>query len=269
MKPDFSGARLSLPGVAVLAACACGTSSRLAQISNSFGISENLRSIHPMFVVLGSALIVGGLWRRERRAAGIGAIAVALLLLGELLAPPMSIKAGTLLTGTQILGFIISVLAAIGLVAAFYRAYPSRNPAAALTAMSGAVMAVGCNCCLVTMALAAPGRALLPGHAWAGASLTFYLIAATLMAAGLGRLGGLGASAVAVVGQGFVYFWLELPYSALPAFTLRGVDANFMIKYPMMFAGSLIVMSAFVLAYRTQEKRVSAPPSLAQPAFGD
>ena len=269
MKLKAPGTRMSLSGVAVLAACACGTSSRVAQITNSFGISNNLHSVHSLFVVFGSALIVAGLWQRERIAAAIGSVAVGLLLLGEFLAPPMSVHAGTALSIVQMMGFVMSLLAAVGLVAAFYRAFPSRNPKASLTAMSGAVMAMGCNCCLVTMALAAPGHVLLPGQAWAGANLTIYTIAAALMATGLSRLGGWGPAAMAVIGQAFLYFWLELPYSALPSFTLNGVDANFMIKYPMMLAGSLTVMSAFVLAYRTEEKRIDAPPSLAEPAFGD
>ena len=269
MKLDSAGTGMSLSGVAVLAACACGTGSRIAQISNSFGFSQNLHSVHSIFVMVGSALIVMGLWRVERRAAILGTIAVGLLLLGELLAPPMSIKLGTPLSAAQIFGFVSSLFSAVWLVAAFYRAFPSHNPSASLIAMSGAVTAVGCNCCLVTMALAAPGRVLLPTQAWAGSSLTFYLIAAVLMAVGLGRLGGIGAGAVAIIGQAFVYFWLELPYSSLPRFQIRGVDATFLIKYPMMFTGALIVMSAFVLAYRRQEKRVIPAPSLPSPAFGD
>ena len=269
MKRDSSGTGMSLSGVAVLAACACGTGSRIAQIGHSFGVAGSLHSVHAIFVAVGSALIVGGLWQRERIAAGLGLAAVALLMLGEFLAPPMSVHAGAAVSVAQIFGFISSLIAAVLLVAAFYRAYPSRNPSASLTAMSGSVMALGCNCCLVTMALAAPGRVFLPGETWAGSSLTFYAIGAALMATGLGRLGGFGAAAVAVLGQAFVYFWLELPYSALPSFTLRGVDANFMIKYPVMLAGALTVMGAFVLAYRTQEKRVFAPPSLPSPSFGD
>ncbi|HEY8666368.1 MAG TPA: hypothetical protein VIL86_06870, partial [Tepidisphaeraceae bacterium] len=208
MKRNAPGTGMSLSGVAVLAACACGTSSRIAQIGKSFGISGNLHSVHSIFVAVGSTLIVAGLWRRDRRAAGIASVAVGLLLLGELLAPPMSVKVGGHLSAAQILGFAASLLAAVSLVASFFRAYPSRIPAASLTAMSGAAMATGCNCCVITMALAMSSRALLPGQTWAGANLTFYSIAAVLMAVGLGRLGGFGAAAVAVIGQAFVYFWL-------------------------------------------------------------
>ena len=269
MQMNARGTGMSLSGVALLAACACGASSRMAQIGNSFGMSQNLASVHSIFVAFGGALIVGGLWWRGRLAASIGALAVGLLMLGEFLAPPMSVHAGHSLSTAQILGFLATVLAAVGLVTAFYKAYPSQDPRAAVTAMSGAVMAVGCNCCLVTMALAAPAKVFLPSMPWAGATLTYYLIAAALMAVGLGRLGGFKPVAMAVMGQAFVYFWLELPYSSLPAFTLLAVDANFLIKFPMMFLGALIVMNAFVLAYRSHEERAYSLPFRTQPSFGD
>src|SRR5215469_10368101 len=211
-----SATAMSLAGVATLAACACGTSSRIAELTNSYGITQDLKSIHPWFVIAGSLLIVAGLWQRQQRAAMLGTVGVTLLLLGEILAAPMSVHAATALTGAQIAGFAASIGAAVLLVAAFYRAFPSRMPSATLMAMTGSAMATGCNCCLITMAIAAPGRVYLPDQAWVSANLTIYLVSAALIATGLGRLSGVRAAALAVAGQAFLYFWLELPYSAMP-----------------------------------------------------
>ena len=93
MRLDAPGAGMSLSGVAVLGACACATGSRMAHIGHSFGVPASLNSLHSLFVVLGSALIVKGLWPRDRGVAGIGTVAVSLLLLGEFLARPMSVHA--------------------------------------------------------------------------------------------------------------------------------------------------------------------------------
>jgi hypothetical protein len=76
------------------------------------------------------------------------------------------------------------------------------------------------------------------------------------MVIGLARLGGPLPAFIALAGQAWIYFWLELPYSKLPAVTLHGVNINFVIKYPMMLLGTLTVMGAFALAYRDQEARV-------------
>lgn len=62
---------------------------------------------------------------------------------------------------------------------------------------------------------------------------------------------------IALVGQVWTYYWLELPYSKLPAITVHGVSVNFVIKYPMMLVGTLAVMSAFALAFRIQEGRIT------------
>lgn len=269
MKSRSSGAAMSLGGVAILAACACGTSSRIAQLTNTYGLTDGLKGIHPWFVIAGSILIVAGLWRREHRAAMLGTMGVGSLFLGELLAPPMSVHSGVSLTSSQISGLAASIVAAILLIAAFYRAYPSRIPSASLTAVTGAALATGCNCCLITMAIAAPGRVLLPDQGWASANLTFYLIAMALVVTGLARLSGFRAAGLALIGQAFLYFWLELPYSAMPTISLHGVNVNFIIKYPMMILGAAVVMTAFVLAYRTEEKSIVQTARVPEPAFGD
>jgi hypothetical protein len=66
-----------------------------------------------------------------------------------------------------------------------------------------------------------------------------YAVAATLMVIGLVRFGGALTRFIARARQAWIYFWLELPYSKLPAVTLHSVSINFTIKYPMMMLGTL------------------------------
>lgn len=264
MNQQYAGVKASLTGVALLAACACGTSSRLATLANTYGGAASSHMIHPLFLAVGGAAILVGLWKRQRRLPFFAVIGLALLMLGELLVPAMSMPSGSQFHPSQLLGLFSYMVAAVFLVFAFYRAYPSKRPGAALTAMTGAAMATGCECCAVTMGIVGTLQLLLPLQAWLPHTLPIYAVAIALMAIGLGRLGGLLPVLLAVAGQAWVYFWLELPYAKLPAMMFHGVSANFLIKYPMMLLGTLTVMSAFALAFRTQEARVIG--RIAEPA---
>ncbi len=257
----------SLLGAAILAACACGSSSKLAQLDSSFGSHATARMVHPIFVGAGAILILGGLWQLNRRATGFALGGLIALGIGEYLVPPMSITALTQFSSLQLAGLAASLAGAILLVTAFFRAFPSRNPGASLTAMSGAAMATGCECCLVTMGITGISHAIFPSQAWLPHTLPVYLVATLLMAVGLTRLGGITAAGLAVAGQIMVYFWLELPYDSLPRMMLHGVNINFAIKYPMLLVGSLVVMSSFVLAYRAQESLVTPMVSMGEPAM--
>lgn len=268
MKPDSVRTAMSLAGVAALAACACGTSAGIGRLSSSFGVAASTRSVHPFFLAAGAVLIIGGLWDRNRRAAMLSVIAMLFLGLGELLTPPMSLGAADL-DPVQITGLIASLIAAVFLVAAFFKAYPSPRPGPALTAMSGAVLAVGCNCCLVTMGITGLAHHWFPSQPWLARTLPVYIAAAVLMGAGLFKLGSPLGAATAMPGQAFLYYWLELPYKSLPAITIHDTNVNFVIKYPMMFGGALLVMAGFVVAYRRQEQRAFPNAGVMEPSFGD
>jgi hypothetical protein len=95
---------LSLGGVAVMSACACGTSSSLSKIAQSYGVNYGGTPIHHAFVLVGGTMMVAGLWQRERKAALLGAGAVSLLTIGEVLLPIMGINAGTRLPATGLAG---------------------------------------------------------------------------------------------------------------------------------------------------------------------
>lgn len=269
MQSDSTRTGMSMTGVAVLAACACGTSAGLGRLSTSFGAASATAQIHPFFVGAGGLFILAGLWQSGVLVRALALLGVSLLLISEILTPPMSLHGETHLSAVQIGGLIASLAAAVALVAAFFRAYRTQNPSASLTAMSGAAMATGCNCCLVTMGMTGTLHALLPDQMWVSQTLTVYIAAASLMAIGLFRLRGVVPATMAVIGQAFLYYWLELPYSSLPAITAHGVNVNFVIKYPMMLAGALLVMSAFAFAYREEEIKNLVPNRVPSSAFGD
>src|SRR6516225_8706778 len=140
---------LSLGGVAVMSACACGTSSSLSKIAQSYGMNYGGTPIHHAFVLVGGTMMVAGLWQRERKAALLGAGAVSLLTIGEVLLPIMGINAGARLPPTGLAGVAAYLLAGVLLVLAFRRAYQFQQSTASVVAMSGMAMSVGCNCCLV------------------------------------------------------------------------------------------------------------------------
>ena len=91
MKLEFVSSSSSLAGVAILAACACGTSSSIAKLSSSYGYSIATYAVYPVFVVIGVVLILTGLWKRTRGTPLIALCGIALLLVGLVLVPPMSI----------------------------------------------------------------------------------------------------------------------------------------------------------------------------------
>ena len=268
MRQDSTGSGVSLLGVAALAACSCGTSSHLGGFSGTFGHPAGAAQIHPFFVAVGSVLILAGLWRHEIRVRLLAVLGVAMLLASELLARPMSILPGVPLTTSQISGFTLSLLAAVALVAAFYNAYSFKESGAALTAMTGSAMALGCNCCLVTMGLTGMARLAFPSATWLFENVTVYSVAVTLMATGLFRIAGIVPAVTAVIGQAFLYFWLELPYKSMPDIIVHGANVNFIIKYPMMLVGAGAVMAGFAYAYRRQEVPGTSS-RIPEPAFGD
>ena len=268
MQTEATRTGMSMTGVAVLAACACGTSSGIGRLTGSFGAPAATGTIHPLFVAVAGIFIVTGLWRLGNSVRALALLGMTLLMAAEFITPPMSIAGKTNLSVIQLGGLAVSMLAAVALVAAFFRAYPSRQPSAALTAMSGTAMASGCNCCLVTMGITGTLHSMFPNTNLVAQTSTVYIAAGLLMAIGLFRLRGAVPALMALAGQGFLYYWLELPYFSMPAVNVNGVNINFVIKYPMMVVGGLVVMAAFAYAWRTQEE-TAATAGYRTPAFGD
>lgn len=250
MKNLLGGSGSSLLGVAILAACACGTSSNLVKMTGVHEHAISRQSFYLPFVVVGLVLIVQGLWRRGRRFGLIALGGAGLMIAGNLLVEQMSITASTRLTVAQLSGLLAYVGAGALLVLAFYRAFPSQKPGASLTAMAGMGMATGCNCCLVAMGITGLALSAMPFAPWLGTTEAAYIPAAVLIAVGLGRLGGPLPAIAAIAGQAVVFFGLRL---VIPGLQIAGNPAGFLIKYPLMLFGTVMMMTSFAWAYRASE----------------
>lgn len=257
----------SLGGVAVLAACACGTSSSLAKIAGSYSVNFGGAPIHQGFLLVGGIMVVTGLWQRERIAALIGAAAITLLVIGEILLPVMGINSSTQISAWGLIGVAAYLLAGVLLVLAFRRAYQFQHSTAGMLAMSGMAMSVGCNCCLVTQGISGLAHTVAPSQAWLAQTLTIYSVATVLMAVGLYRIGGALPAAMVVGGHALNYYGLELPASLAPAIMAHGIRFAHISKYPIMLAGTCLMMAGFALAYATQKERSAKLSGLRQPAL--
>lgn len=257
----------SLGGVAILAACACGTSSGLSKISGSYGLIFGSIPIHHIFVLAGGILVVAGLWQRARVAALLGGGAVTLLVVGEMLLPVMGINEGTRLTSTGLAGVAAYLVAGLLLVLAFRRAYQFRHSGSATLAMTGMAMSVGCNCCLVTQGVSGLAHTLAPAQTWLASTLTIYAFATFLMAIGLYRIGGWLPVATVVGGHALNYYGLELSANVAPAIMAHGIRFAHISKYPLMLLGTTIMMAAFAFAYATERQRSSGLATTPQPAM--
>lgn len=264
----ISGLKTTFAGVAVLAACACGTSSQLGKLTGSYGRPLTEHQIHPFFVAVGSALLLAGLWRRASKAALIGLAAVAGLAIGEKLLPTMGIIEGTQLTAAQMGGVVFYFSAGALLVWALVRAYPFQPSGWGVAAYAGLAASVGCNCCLVTQGIAGFVHALNPAQHWHANSLAIYSVATAVMAVAVFRIAGLWPMLMILCGHAIDYFGLELPYSSAPSITMHGLRLGFVSKYPIMLFGTAIMAGGFALAYATQKARVGEQaPAIPEPAL--
>ena len=122
--------------------------------------------------------MIVGLWRRLGRVPLLATSGLGLLMLGELMVPPMSITTHRALRFYSIdrAGFFHR-RRIVG--ARFLSRLPSRYPRFGLAAMTGAAMATGCDCCLVTMGITGTLHTFLPAQSWLPHTFTVYGVAAT------------------------------------------------------------------------------------------
>jgi len=246
---------MTFGGVAVLAACACGTSSQIGKLTGSYGTPLTEHAIHPAFVAIGSLLLLAGLWKRGAKPLMVGFAAVAGLALGEILLPTMGITEGVQLTPAQMGGVAFYWAGGAMLMMALHYAFPFQKSAWGLISYAGLAASVGCNCCLVTQGIAGLFHILAPAQHWHANSLGIYGVATAVMAIGLFRIAGIVPALMVVGGHTLDYFGLELPYSSAPSIVVHGVRLGFVSKYPMMLIGTAIMTAGFALAYATQRAK--------------
>ncbi|CAN5372924.1 hypothetical protein BH23GEM4_BH23GEM4_02850 [soil metagenome] len=240
--------RAALGGAAVLMACACGTATNAAALAVAAGVGVTTVAIHPLFIVLGAALVTYGLWRTAPLSGQLALAAFGILAVAAALAPPriMSSKAMPW-NEVQIFGGALYLVAAALLGYAFWRAFPSREPAASATAIGGAVVATGCSCCMFTGALA--GLAATGGASVVQSTPLLFWTGLAIVALGLFRLGGWRAAVWSPVGGAVIEYGPEL--LKLTGDWMWG-EVNFRSfgQYALTIAGAGLVLYGFVVAYR-------------------
>lgn len=251
--------RAALGGSAVLMACACGTATNAAALVATAGMGATTTMLHPVFIGLGAVLVTYGLWRTGPRSGQLALGAFGVLALAAALAPPriMSSKAVPW-TELQMFGGGLYLVAAALLGYAFWRAFPSRKPAASGTAIGGAVVATGCSCCMFTGALA--GLAATGGATVVQSTPLLFWTGLAIVALGLFRLGGWRAAVWAPVGGVVIEYGPEL-LKMTGDWMWQGVNFRSFVQYPLTMAGAALVLYGFVVAYRTARPAEMAPPT--------
>lgn len=258
-------------GVAALAACACGAGSGMVKALSSAGIHTTDtvifgascgtdHSVQPLFVGLGALLILIGMSLRKLSAAILAAIGCAAFAFGSLTAGPSTMSISVLPhPSSQMWGYLAYIVAAIFLIAAFLRAFPTPKPLAAGTAMAGMAVATGCSCCMVTGALSA--LIASGGMPWIYNESYLTFVGVGIVAVGLWKLGGLKPALFALVGGAITYGGGKLLNWALPELMIRGVNYRFVPGYLINLLGALTMLAGFVLAYRVANRQFAVEPT--------
>lgn len=255
MLSSLSPTRAALGGSAILMACACGAAVNSAKLIGIGGVTVSSGVILPAFIGVAAALIIYGLWRIARISAYLAAGAFAILAAGAALTPQSAMVIKALPWDvSQVAGAGLYVMAAGILVYALWRAFPSPRPAASGVAMSGAALATGCTCCMVTGAVA--GMAVTGGASISTMESTPLLFWAglTLAAAGLLRLGGLRA-ALWVPAGGLIVKYGPEALKLTGDWMVSGVNLRFLPSYLITIAGTGAIMYGFSLAYQVASSR--------------
>lgn len=252
---QVSASRSSLGGTAVLMSCACGLSSNTVLALGLIGVAATTQMVHSVFIGVSAALILYGLWRTSRQSAYIGMAAFVVLAVAAALTPPRVMATSALPWNTaHMAGAGLYLVAAALLGYAFWRAFPTRKPAASATAIGGAALATGCTCCMVTGAMAGMGVT-------AGASMqleqvpVLFWTGLAVIAVGLFRLGGVRAALWVPVG-GLIVRYGPLLFGSVKT---SGVNPLAFPKYFVTLAGTGAIMYGFAVAYRAVRTARTAP----------
>ena len=252
-------------------ACACGAAANSAKLVALAGVGASTKMVHPIFLGIGAALIVYGLWRTARASAYLALAAFGVLSVAAFFTPPSIMTTKALpWNGAQMGGAALYLLAAAVLAYAFWRAFPSPKPAASATAIGGAALATGCTCCMVTGAVA--GMAVTAGASAAhfeSMPLIFWTGLA-VVAVGLARLGGLRPILWLAAGGLIVRYAPEL-LKLTGDWMVAGVNLRFIPNYLVYLAGATVILFSFVVAYETARSgrpEVEVPPLGFRPIQG-
>ncbi len=277
MKRETLANGLMLAGVVTLASCACGVGSGAVKALASAGIQTRDtvifgascgtdHSVQPVFVGIGSLLILIGMSLRSLSAAALAAIGCAGIAMGHFVSGPSQMSITRLPhADPQLLGFGAYVIGAAFLIAAFLKVFRSPKPLTAGTAMAGMAAVTGCSCCMITGSITALiASAGMPGIY--EQSFVFFAGVAIITGA-LWKLGGLRPALLAITGGAITYGGQKLLTWGMPELLVRGANFKFIPGYAIYFLGAATIMAGFVLAYRLAEQRFGY--RISRPALND
>ena len=221
---------------------------------------------------IGAALMLYGLWRTARESAYLGIGAFALIGVAAWITPPgkMTMKGSTMAVhpglpwdSTLMFGAALYTVGIALLAYAFWRAFPSRKPAASATAMGGIAVATGCTCCLVTGAIA--GMAFTAGASVFETTPVLFWGGLAAVAVGLYRLGGLRAAILVPVG-GVILKYGPDAIKLAGDYMVGSVNLRFIPSYLVTVAGAAVITYGFAVAYRRSQMIAEQPVPMSMAA---
>ena len=231
------------------------------------GVGATPKITHPLFLMVGVALILRGLSQIRRRAEWLAAISFVALGAAAAITPP-SIMSTPYQPWREpyIGGAILYLIFAAILGYAFWIAFPTASPRpfAKALAFTGTAVATGCSCCMVTGAIAGLGVT-------AGASPTLfhgftYFAGIGLAAVGLLLLGGLRPIPWLIVG-GLIGHYGSNILSIFGNWMVGDVNLRFIPGYFMYLIGAGLILKAWAVAYQHVTEATDVGPIAPEPAF--
>ncbi|HWQ00141.1 MAG TPA: hypothetical protein VNK92_06695 [Vicinamibacterales bacterium] len=265
MQTRLTPGRSAVVGTAFLMGCACGAAANGARLLSLSGVPVSNKVVHPLLLGIGVVLILDALRRIRRPLSTLALAAFAVLALASIVTPPMAMSPRALpWSAAQAGGAGLYLLFAALLGYAFWRAFPTPQPAASATTIGGMAVATGCGCCMVTGALT--GLAVTGG---ASPDIvlripTIYTTGLLIAAAGAFRLAGLRPVAWLAAG------WIVTRYGPVLLrmtgdWMWQGVNLRFIPGYLVYLAGAGLALYGVALAFEAARARERLPVALGAP----
>ncbi len=267
MRVQFTPARTTLIGTAILMACACGTGADSAKLLNMCGIAATPKLTHPLILSVGAVLILRGLWQIRRRAAWLAAISLVALAAAAAITPPSIMSAAYQPWHEPYIGgAILYLIFAAILGYAFWIAFPtpSQRPFAKALAFAGTALATGCSCCMVTGAIA--GLGVTAGGSPALFHGFSYFAGIAVAAIGLLMLRGFRPIPWLVAG-GLVSHYGSSVLSIFGNWMVGDVNLRFIPGYFIYLIGAALILKAWAVAYEPITQKTDVALSAPEPAF--
>lgn len=266
MNHRLTSPRATAIGTTVLMACACGAGANSAKLLRMGGFDITSKITHSLLLGIGAVLVMWGLYGMRRVSGFLAMAGFATLVTASALTPPMAMSVSRLpWNALQVAGGLLYLVFAVALVYAYWTAFPSPRPAASATALGGTALATGCNCCMVTGAVA--GLAVTAGGdpaIFMKQPLVFFS-GVVIAGFGLARIRGFRPLPWLVAGALITRFGGEA-LKPLGDWWVGDVNLRFIPGYAMYLIGAGLVVKAWAVAYEPVQTDETTPVPIAEPA---